>query len=621
MRLLVLVVILFAGTAEAQVTYWFQGWQRQPDAKTAQEYFMLPGTSVTFTYTNNRVVINASGGSTNAITNYVAGANVTFAYLGGNVYQISASGGPSGVLSNFFTTNLFTFPLALTNGFVDTNFVGQFYYPLANPAGYVTASITNGLIGQAPSDGTYYGQFNGAWTRIPAQTNIAFTNLIGVVPGTNVTFTTNAGVVSINSSGGGGTGGLVTNEFTTTPGLMTNTFARLQTPNGTVAPTNLATGSADITRFLRGDGTWQLPPGATSTTTNTPMAIIYSTDGYGSNFILDFNYSRQILAFTNYLVWLASTNGPDATHAGDIYAYIPPTNYVRRVYFTTSATNWNTSGLSTPYTTLPGGSPATIEAHAYGLGETNVTVWLMIFSPQPYFFAWPTFNPLSIGGCQLWLQANSGVFQSEFGTNAATTAGQAVKYWMDLSGSGNHCTNASSPFTYQPNGGPNGYAAVLAPASFTANTELRSKHFTSTTPPMYIFIVEKINAPGSQVYSMGGPSDAGQFCVLQSGALGMNTLTTSGYNGGKGIDATFFTATHFVNAGGSTFYIRTNGVNCGTPGSGATTTVNEWALCSNNGTASSNPQYVTEMLVYLANLSTNDLQNVENYLKSRYALY
>lgn len=58
----VLFLLCFCLTASGQVSYWFSQWQRKPDAKTAQEFFMLAGTNVLFTYTNNHVVINSSGG-------------------------------------------------------------------------------------------------------------------------------------------------------------------------------------------------------------------------------------------------------------------------------------------------------------------------------------------------------------------------------------------------------------------------------------------------------------------------------------------------------------------------------------------------------------------------------
>lgn len=56
--LLLVPLIVFGQT----VSYWFQGWQRKPDAKQAQEYFMVPGANVAFTYATNHVIINAVGG-------------------------------------------------------------------------------------------------------------------------------------------------------------------------------------------------------------------------------------------------------------------------------------------------------------------------------------------------------------------------------------------------------------------------------------------------------------------------------------------------------------------------------------------------------------------------------
>ncbi len=58
------VLIILCSTASAQyVSYWFQGWQRQGNARDAQEYFIVPGANVLFTYQTNRVIINAPGGS------------------------------------------------------------------------------------------------------------------------------------------------------------------------------------------------------------------------------------------------------------------------------------------------------------------------------------------------------------------------------------------------------------------------------------------------------------------------------------------------------------------------------------------------------------------------------
>ncbi len=58
-----LLIFLISSTCQAQVSYWFQGWQRKPDAQQAAAYFMVPGANVLFTYQTNRVIISAPGGS------------------------------------------------------------------------------------------------------------------------------------------------------------------------------------------------------------------------------------------------------------------------------------------------------------------------------------------------------------------------------------------------------------------------------------------------------------------------------------------------------------------------------------------------------------------------------
>lgn len=58
---IVLLCSVLCATASTP-SYWFSGFQTKPDAKQAQEYFFLEGTNILFTYTNNRVVINSTGG-------------------------------------------------------------------------------------------------------------------------------------------------------------------------------------------------------------------------------------------------------------------------------------------------------------------------------------------------------------------------------------------------------------------------------------------------------------------------------------------------------------------------------------------------------------------------------
>jgi hypothetical protein len=62
------ILLLCSGvTVGAQtVSYWWSQMLKKPDAAQSQAFFFLPGTNINFTYTNNRVVINSTGGGTNS---------------------------------------------------------------------------------------------------------------------------------------------------------------------------------------------------------------------------------------------------------------------------------------------------------------------------------------------------------------------------------------------------------------------------------------------------------------------------------------------------------------------------------------------------------------------------
>ena len=189
MKLLLLILLATCAGAFAQPSYWFQQFQKQGNAKLAQEYFFHAGTNVFISYDGRYVYINGTGGGgTNvaAGTNYVAGSNVTFTLISPFVYSISASSGVNGtnglngtngvngtnsitistntvlVLSlgatnvdftdgtNFHFTGMSSgqtvhvkgdVDTSLTNGLATTNWVGANYYPLANPAGTLTPQL------------------------------------------------------------------------------------------------------------------------------------------------------------------------------------------------------------------------------------------------------------------------------------------------------------------------------------------------------------------------------------------------------------------------------------------------------------------------------------------------
>jgi hypothetical protein len=191
-RFAALITVLFfclAATAQT-ISYWFQGFQTQPDAQLAQQYFFVPGQGIYFTYATNHVIINSSGGG--GTTNYY-----TTNYYTTNVYVITTNN--FNITTNNYTTNLYT---------ITTN--------------TYTTNIYSVL-----------------------QTNIYATNLIGLAAGTNILFTTNAsGVLSINATSGGGS------QTPWTANENANNFSLLNAgpiTSSSISLTNTGTGSPFLT--------------------------------------------------------------------------------------------------------------------------------------------------------------------------------------------------------------------------------------------------------------------------------------------------------------------------------------------------------------------------------------
>lgn len=79
-------------TAVGQPSYWFSQWEKKPDAQTAQQFFMVPGANVTFTYATNHVIINSSGGGGPA-TVVIAGVGITVTTNSPTSYTVTVTPG------------------------------------------------------------------------------------------------------------------------------------------------------------------------------------------------------------------------------------------------------------------------------------------------------------------------------------------------------------------------------------------------------------------------------------------------------------------------------------------------------------------------------------------------
>ena len=100
------------------------------------------------------------------------------------------------------------------------------------------------------------------------------------------------------------------------------------------------------------------------------------------------------------------------------------------------------------------------------------------------------FNPKSISGLDLWLDAADGntLFDATSGGNIVSTNGSAVKRWEDKSGNSKHATEATAPPILAV-AEKNGFNALdFAPSKFLT-CSFTSKTFTSQT----VFVVLKFS--------------------------------------------------------------------------------------------------------------------------------
>lgn len=102
-RILLFLALLCATAAIAQPSYWFQGWERKPDAAQAQAYFVWPGTNITFSYASNRFIVNGAAINNTSFWAFLkAGTNIYFTTNAG-LLEINATGSGTNVNTNCYT--------------------------------------------------------------------------------------------------------------------------------------------------------------------------------------------------------------------------------------------------------------------------------------------------------------------------------------------------------------------------------------------------------------------------------------------------------------------------------------------------------------------------------------
>jgi hypothetical protein len=419
---------------------------------------------------------------------------------------------------------------------------------------------------------------------------------------------------------GGGTGSNGTNSTI----VITNTLTGVAGSQALV--TNLGSPTAAVLQFtipqgLPGaDGTGGSGGGGSSGI-DIPLTNVPSCDASGTNYALDFSLPAQTWSGSNFALRF-STNWPSTVNTSrQSTVFIPATNITRAVALYGAATNWQTAGFTQPML-LAGNQSAVLRANIFGVGETNVSVSFIasksIASPGENFF-----NPLGIPGCVLWLNAGQGLYNDVAGTSNITVNGSIVRRWADQSGNGNDVTNGLSTDYWSQFGMPKNLPAVHFLRSYSGSF-LSSISSNVVSSPVWLFIVTTVFSRDEMTMIDSINGNGTEYAATLMWCDNCNAICASSPDGGDYLYRQMSIATNeniiSVNFNSVNSVIRTNGAAAVT---GDVGTVPRIGFVIGDKSNHSQPfsGQIAEILVYSANLSSENVTNIEQYLNAKYAIY
>lgn len=220
-------------------------------------------------------------------------------------------------------------------------------------------------------------------------------------------------------------------------------------------------------------------------------------------------------------------------------------------------------------------------------------------------------DPRTISGLAAWWDASApgSFFQNSNGTTAATTTGQPIGYWADLSGNAKHMTQTTS--NLRPSvlvGGLNGRTCVNVQGTANAGFSAISAPTTSTSAT--VMIAARYRGMAYWMHFIS--ADNGSFMDVADG----NAISAASGAGsptyrvnGAAVSSTrvaLYNAMGFFNS----YLLTIAGVNVSTWSAG-------WKAF-NYGTSYQFTGYVGECLVYSSALSTASRDALEAYLRSKW---
>lgn len=345
-----------------------------------------------------------------------------------------------------------------------------------------------------------------------------------------------------------------------------------------------------------------------------------SLDPYsqGTNFLIDMSLPAQAINATGTIAFNYSTNWGLTSTSRVVNIYIPATNYARKVLWLAQSTNWNIDRL---IYTVPFAHGARIQCQSFAYGETNMAVSCFLDSlAQTNIIA--SFDPTSVSGLKLWVRAGKEMYQN-YDLTVPVQNGSEIRSWRDLSGTGNTLTNnvsgAMNSYFYNANSAPFNIPSFYAASGLAAGqNKLTSATFAALTQPNWVFIVYYSTRGGDPAFdgAVSGsrtacfPSFTGSTLQLFAGT----SLTTTSPTQPQWMLFSF-------KANGASSIIRTNGQQAVTGNAGAQSITAMCVGTDQAGAAITKPYYMSEELIYNANLSNGDRDNIEEYLRAIYALW
>lgn len=340
----------------------------------------------------------------------------------------------------------------------------------------------------------------------------------------------------------------------------------------------------------------------------------------GTNFYVDFSIPAQRWIGTNFALRY-STNWPDNATSRFVNIFIPPTNFTRSIWVYDDATNWQTAGLNAR-TFIPANSGVIVRSHIWTQGETNV--FTTVVSGKSVASAGESFfNPLGIPGLTLWLDASRGLWQDLAGTIPATTNGNAVMRWNDQSGNGFDMTNraTASQVTWVQFGGPNSTPTVNN--STTANIAIFNSVLTNLiSPPVWTFVVFNRTATNAthDIFDGGNKPSAASKMLMRIDSTGNWLLAGNSATLTDGKILTFNYQLFEAELNGASSLIKTNGVLAVT-GNAGMVGPNGFSVFGSASASAVLQGNISEVLVYNASLTSQNISDIETYLNTKYSIY